>query len=65
MAEALAGGDPARLAALDGTLGGELLAAGVPAWHAAGALLAGQRFTASLDYDRAPYGVGYFVATWT
>jgi hypothetical protein len=65
VAEALAGGDPARLAAIDGDLGAELLAAGTPAWHAAATLLAGRQFDAHLTYDDAPYGVGYFVATWT
>lgn len=65
VAAALAGGDPEHLAALDADLGRELLAAGGPAWHAAAALLAGRRYEAHLDYDAAPYGVGYFVARWT
>jgi hypothetical protein len=64
VAAALRGGDPEALGALDAQLGAELLAGGVPAWHAAGAVLAGQRYTADLRYDDAPYGVGYFVATW-
>jgi hypothetical protein len=61
---ALASGDPSRLAA-DLTLGRDLLAAGPPAWTAAGGLLAGRQWDAQLSYDDAPYGVGYFVATWS
>ncbi len=64
VAAALAGGDGAELQRLDDQLGTELLAGGLPAWHAAGALLAGRRFQARVDYDAAPFGVGYFVATW-
>ncbi|SHG69103.1 hypothetical protein SAMN05443575_2558 [Jatrophihabitans endophyticus] len=62
---ALAGGDPARLAALDGDLGCDLLAAGVPAWHAVAAALGARRFTADVLYDDAPFGVGYVVAVWS
>lgn len=65
VAAALAGGEGAALEALDGELGAQLLAAGVPAWHAAGALLAGGDYDAELLHDDAPYGVGYFVAVWT
>jgi hypothetical protein len=61
---ALASGDPSRLAA-DLTLGHELLAAGAPAWTAAARLLAGGQWDAHLSYDDAPFGVGYFVATWS
>ncbi|HEY2167173.1 MAG TPA: hypothetical protein VGH01_08410 [Jatrophihabitantaceae bacterium] len=64
VAAALAGGDPRELARIDPALGGQLLAAGVPAWHAAAAVLAGHRFRAALQIDAAPRGVGYFVATW-
>jgi hypothetical protein len=42
-----------------------LLAAGVPAWQAAGRLLDGGDYTAELLYRDDPYGVGYFVAAWT
>jgi hypothetical protein len=65
VAAALGSGDGAALEALDADLGEQLLAAGVPAWHAAGALLAGDRYDAELLHDTAPYGVGYFVAAWT
>jgi hypothetical protein len=61
---ALAAGDPAVLAELDPAQGERLLAAGVPAWRAAGALLADDGYEAELLYDAAPYGVGYFVASW-
>ena len=61
---ALRGGDPVALERLDEQLGAELLAAGVPAWRAAGRLLDGGAFDAELRYADAPYGVGYFVATW-
>lgn len=61
---ALASGEGARLAGIDLGLGTELLAAGVPAWHAAAAVL-GDAYRAELLYDDAPFGVGYFVAAWT
>jgi hypothetical protein len=64
VAGALAAGQTAVLAALEPDLGAELLAAGVPAWRAAGRLLAGRRFDAELLYHEAPYGVGYLVARW-
>lgn len=64
VAAALAGGDGTQLQRLDAQLATDLLAGGVPAWHAAGALLAGRHYRARVDYDAAPYGVGYFVATW-
>jgi hypothetical protein len=51
--------------AIDDWLAGQLLAAGAPAWNAAGRLLRGRSFDAELLYDAAPYGVGYFVAVWT
>lgn len=65
VAAALRDGDGEALADLDEALGAELLAAGVPAWRAAGALLAGGRYHAELLYADAPYGVGYFAAAWT
>jgi hypothetical protein len=65
VAAALRDADAAALCALDTELGAELLAAGVPAWRAAGALLADAAYDAQLCYDRAPYGVGYLVAAWT
>ena len=64
VAAALASGRGDCLA-IDGWLADQLLAAGAPAWNAAGRLLRGRSFDAELLYDDAPYGVGYFVAAWT
>jgi len=63
--DALARGDAAALADLDESLGADLLAAGVPAWRAAGDLLAGADYDACLTHAAAPFGVGYVVAEWT
>ncbi|MGI8762171.1 MAG: hypothetical protein ACR2LF_12930 [Jatrophihabitantaceae bacterium] len=65
VAAALRSGDGTALTALDAALGAELLAGGVAAWQAAGALLAGTAYDADLCYAHAPYGVGYLVATWS
>ncbi|MCW2495030.1 hypothetical protein [Jatrophihabitans sp.] len=62
---ALAAGDADALDGLDLDLAHALLSAGAPAWRAAGGLLAGADYAAELSYDAAPYGVGYFVASWT
>lgn len=64
--KALGTADHTALAALDPRLSAELLAAGRPAWQvAAGAAAAsGLDYDADVLYDEAPYGVGYFVATW-
>jgi hypothetical protein len=66
VAKALATADHRALAALDPALSAELLVAGWPAWKAAAAAAAGsgRGYDAELLYDEAPYGVGYFVATW-
>ncbi|RJK96467.1 hypothetical protein [Vallicoccus soli] len=63
-AAALGSGDPAALAALDPALGHELLAAGVPAWHALAGAAAGGRWRADLGLHAAPLGVSYLVASW-
>ncbi|MEU6081714.1 class III extradiol dioxygenase subunit B-like domain-containing protein [Streptomyces sp. NPDC047108] len=64
-ARALAEADTAALLGLDEELAYEVRAAGRPAWQ----VLAGAGEGAGLDgrllYDDAPYGVGYFVATWS
>lgn len=65
VAAALRSGDPTSLCKLDATLGEELLVGGVRAWHAAGAVLGEHSYDGLLSYDQAPYGVGYFVASWT
>lgn len=62
---ALRDGDASALAALDLELGRELLAAGVPAWRAAGGLLDQGAYDAELLYADDPYGVEYVVAVWT
>jgi hypothetical protein len=64
VAAALASGRGDALV-IDAWLAEQLLAAGAPAWNAAGRLLRGRCFGAELLYDDAPYGVGYFVAAWT
>ncbi len=63
-ADALGSGDPAALTAIDAALGEALLAAGPHVWNAVAGALDGCRYEATLDYDEAPYGVGYFVAHW-
>lgn len=65
VAAALGSGDAAALEALDERLGAHLLAAGVPAWRAAGRLLVGGRYDAELLHVSDPFGVAYFVAVWT
>ncbi|HEX2075644.1 MAG TPA: hypothetical protein VHF92_17840 [Geodermatophilus sp.] len=64
VAAALAAGDAAALAGLDPGEGARLMAAGVPAWRAVGAALAGREVTARLHFHEAPFGVGYLVADW-
>jgi hypothetical protein len=64
VAAALASGDPARLA-VEPVEAAELIVGGVPAWHEAARSLGGRQWSARLEYDAAPFGVGYFVATWT
>jgi hypothetical protein len=62
---ALRSGDPAALASLDGATGAELLAAGVPAWRRAGAVLSGSRYHSEVTYADDPFGVYYTVAFWS
>jgi hypothetical protein len=66
VARALATADAQALAALDPVLSRELHVAGLPAWRllADAAAASGVEYDADLLYDEAPYGVGYFVATW-
>ncbi|TWD74977.1 hypothetical protein FB561_6412 [Kribbella amoyensis] len=63
-ATALATADRDVLAALDPELAGVLQAAGRAPWQVLAAATAGRRWQGRLLYDAAPYGVGYFVATW-
>lgn len=62
---ALSIGDADALADLDLGLAAELMCAGAPAWAAAGDLLAGTPWTATLRWAGAPYGVQYAVADWS
>ncbi|NUP46522.1 MAG: hypothetical protein HOW97_04300 [Catenulispora sp.] len=66
VAEALATADTKALAALDPELSRQLHVAGLPAWQAlaAAADASDVEYDAELLYDDAPYGVGYFVASW-
>ncbi|GAB2463413.1 class III extradiol ring-cleavage dioxygenase family protein [Jatrophihabitans fulvus] len=68
VAAALASGRAFALAGLDADEGARQLAAGVPAWRATADLLTRAGLTdgwqADVTYDDAPFGVGYFVATW-
>ncbi|NUR59650.1 MAG: hypothetical protein HOV87_13425 [Catenulispora sp.] len=66
VAEALATADTKALAATDPDLSRRLHAAGLPVWQAlaAAAEESGLEYDAELLYDDAPYGVGYFVASW-
>ena len=66
VAQALATADHKALANLDPELSRELHAAGRPAWQvlAGAAETSAREYEAELLYNEAPYGVGYFVATW-
>ncbi|HEU4947389.1 MAG TPA: class III extradiol dioxygenase subunit B-like domain-containing protein [Kribbella sp.] len=65
VAAALDAADTETLAALDPNLATELQAAGRAPWQVlAGATSSGD-WHGELTYNAAPYGVGYFVATWT
>ncbi|MCU1593902.1 MAG: hypothetical protein JWO12_1294 [Frankiales bacterium] len=65
VAAALAAGDPSLLGSLDQVLGKDLLVGGLAAWCSAAVHAGEKRWDARVLLDDAPYGVGYFVATWT
>ncbi|MCQ4082944.1 class III extradiol dioxygenase subunit B-like domain-containing protein [Streptomyces sp. RB6PN25] len=65
VAAALAAADAAALATLDERLAAELLAAGRAPWQVLAGAAEGAGLSGTLLYDEAPYGVGYFVATWS
>jgi hypothetical protein len=66
IADCLSRGDIEGLAATDGQLAAELLCAGLPVWRwLADALGDGPAIDAELVIHVAPYGVGYFVASWS
>jgi len=64
VASALASADAGWLAQLDPGLSDELMAAGRAAWQVLAGAAGGGRYRAHLHYAAAPYGVGYFVASW-
>lgn len=64
VAAALAHADLTALAGLDDGLARTLGVAGVAPWRVLAGAAAGRRWRAELLYDDAPYGVGYFVASW-
>lgn len=59
----LGSGDADGLLSLDPELAADLLAAGRAPWQVAAGAVGGP-LRAEVLYDRAPYGVGYFVASW-
>lgn len=65
VAAALELADTATLAALDPDLAAELHAAGRAPWQVLAGATATAGLQGNLGYHAAPYGVGYFVATWT
>jgi hypothetical protein len=65
VAAALRAADTAALAALDPALASELWVAGRAPWQVLAGAADGHAMRGELLYDDAPYGVGYFVATWT
>ncbi|MDJ0341609.1 hypothetical protein QMK19_16765 [Streptomyces sp. H10-C2] len=65
VAAALAAADTAALAALDAELADTLKAAGRAPWQVLAGAAQGAGLAGQLLYEDAPYGVGYFVATWT
>jgi hypothetical protein len=64
VAAALHLADTTTLAALDPELAQELQAAGRAPWQVLAGATAGAGLTGNLLYHAAPYGVGYFVASW-
>ncbi|OKK22819.1 hypothetical protein AMK16_07150 [Streptomyces sp. CB00455] len=64
-ARALGAADVAALAALDAALASELQAAGRAPWQVLAGAAEGAGLEGRLLYEDAPYGVGYFVATWS
>jgi hypothetical protein len=64
VAAALRAGESKALRDLDETAARELLVGGYDAWQALAGLTDGLIWRADLLYDDAPYGVGYFVASW-
>ena len=64
VAAALAGADPAALAALDPELAAQLWASGRAPWQVLAGAAEGRSWRGELRYSEAPFGVGYHVAIW-
>jgi hypothetical protein len=64
VAKALRTADTTVLAGLDPDIADELRVAGRAAWQVLAGATGRGAWRAKLLYDAAPYGVGYFVATW-
>lgn len=64
-ARALGAADTAALAALDAELALDLQATGRACWQVAAGAAEHAGLRGALLYNDAPYGVGYFVATWS
>ena len=64
-ARALGAADTAALAALDAEVAAELQATGRACWQVAAGAAEDAALRGALLYNEAPYGVGYFVATWS
>ncbi|MFG2910561.1 hypothetical protein ACGF13_36630 [Kitasatospora sp. NPDC048286] len=65
LAAALGTADLPALAALDAGLAAELKADGRAPWQVLAGAAEGAGLTGRLGYQDAPYGVGYFVASWS
>ncbi|GHG44866.1 class III extradiol dioxygenase subunit B-like domain-containing protein [Streptomyces griseocarneus] len=65
VARALGAADTAALAALEAEPAHELKAAGRASWQVLAGAAEGAGLSGQLLYDDAPYGVGYFVASWS
>ncbi|MEU7041900.1 class III extradiol dioxygenase subunit B-like domain-containing protein [Streptomyces varsoviensis] len=64
-ARALGAADVDTLAALDEELARELKVSGRAPWQVLAGAATGAGLSGALLYDEAPYGVGYYVATWS
>ncbi|MEP7054681.1 MAG: class III extradiol dioxygenase subunit B-like domain-containing protein [Actinomycetota bacterium] len=65
VSKALAACDTDAILGLDPALAQALLCAGRASWQVLAGAASGHTLHGSVLYDDAPYGVGYFVATWT
>lgn len=65
VAAALSAADTAALAALDAELAQALKVSGRATWQVLAGAAEGAGLSGELLHETAPYGVGYYVATWT